>query len=271
MTTAAAAAPTAALPYTPNRMHPLHWVPKDARSLLDVGCNGGDLLADVRLMMPRLELAGVDVNAQALVVARERLPDVEIHQAGAESLPFADGRFDVVTCIEVLEHVPSELRRGALAEIHRVLAPGGLLLLRVPHAGSTDWLDSNNLRFRFPKLYRRVLRRGMRDAGYEGGTEDVVWHHHFSVPELLELAGPGWSVERMERGGLILYPMADILAWPFYRMRRIDNAAFRALQRVADFDLGVNYGAASFDVLLLLRKQGAPGQRREPREPREPR
>jgi SAM-dependent methyltransferase len=255
VTSTAPAAPTAALPYTPNRMHPLRWVPKEARSLLDVGCNGGDLLADVRVMMPWLELAGVDVNAEALAIARKRLPDVELHETGAESLPFADARFDVATCIEVLEHVPAELRRPALAEIHRVLAPNGLLLLRVPHAGSTEWLDSNNLRFRFPRLYRRLLGRGMRDAGYEGGTEDVVWHHHFSVPELLELAGPQWEVERIERGGLILYPVADILAWPFYRTRRIHNPAFRALQRVADFDLGVNYGAASFDVLLLLRKR----------------
>lgn len=251
----ASVASTAAMPHSPNRMHPLRWVPKDARSLLDVGCNAGDLLADLRLMMPWLDLAGVDVNARVLEVTRERLPDVAIHEAGAEALPFVDGRFDVATCIEVLEHVPAALRRPALAEIRRVLAPGGLLLLRVPHAGRTAWLDSNNLRFRFPRLFRRLLGSGMRDAGYEGARRDVVWHHHFSVPELLELAGPHWTLERVERGGLILYPLADILAWPFYRMKRIDNAGFRLLQRAADFDLGVDYGAASFDVLLLLRKR----------------
>lgn len=255
LTATAPAVPTAPLGFTPNRMHPLRWVPRDARSLLDVGCNAGDLLADVRQTMPWIELAGVEVNERALALARARLPGVDIHATGAEALPFPDGRFDVVTCIEVLEHVPAQHRRAVLAEIHRVLCPRGLLLLRVPHAGMTDWLDSNNLRFRFPTLYRMLLRRGMRDAGYDGGTEAVVWHHHFSVREVLELAGASWELERVERGGLILYPLADILAWPFYRARRIDHPAFRALQRLADFDLGVDYGAASFDVLLLLRKR----------------
>jgi SAM-dependent methyltransferase len=235
-------------------MHPARWVPDDLTSLLDVGCNAGELLADCRAVNPALRVAGVDVNAGAVDMARRRLPDGEFSTTGAEALPFADASFDCVTCIEVLEHVPAALRSRALSEIRRVLKPGGLLILRVPHAGAFDWLDPNNFRFRAPGLYRRVLRRGTRDDGYAHGSSDVVWHHHFSKDEILDLLGAGWSVQATRTGGAFLCPLADIFSWPFYRLRRIDNPLFGAVQSLANFDLGIDYGTWSFDVLFVLRR-----------------
>jgi SAM-dependent methyltransferase len=242
--------------HSSGRMHPLYWLPADASSVLDVGCNVGDLLVDAKARSPRLVVAGVDVNEAALAVARRRLPDAELYVSGAEALPFADERFDVVTCIEVLEHIPADRRVAALAEMRRVLRPAGRLLLRVPHAGLTAWMDSNNLRFRFPALYGALLGRGRRDAGYAGGSHDVVWHEHFSVPGLLELAGAGWSLDRVQFGGLVLYPLADIVSWPFYRLGRTDSVVYRAVQQMAAFDLAIDYGRASFDVLLVMRREG---------------
>src|SRR4051812_26329910 len=146
-----------------NRMHPIRWVPADAEAMLDVGCNVGALLKHCREVFPNMRLAGVEINPRALDAARRDVPGAELHASGAENLPFADESFDCVTCIEVLEHVPADLRATALAEMKRVLRPGGRLALRVPHAGAFAFLDSNNLRFRFPWLYRRLIGRGMRD------------------------------------------------------------------------------------------------------------
>jgi trans-aconitate methyltransferase len=65
-------------------MDPVRWIPPDARDLLDVGCNAGELLGDLRDAFPLMRLAGVDVNAGQIEVARARVADVEVHQASAE-------------------------------------------------------------------------------------------------------------------------------------------------------------------------------------------
>ena len=250
---------TAGARLTRNPMHPIRWVPEDAASLLDVGCNSGAFLLHCAEVFPALQLAGVEVNAAPLEQARRALPDAELHHAGGESLPFPDGRFDCVTCIEVLEHIPEEFRARALAEIRRVLRDGGRLVLRVPHAGLFAFLDPNNFRFRLPGLYRRLLGHGRRDAGYEGSdaaaaASGVVWHHHFTRKELLELAGPGWEVEAWRLGGLVVMPLSNLARWPFYRMGRHEHPIFRLLQRLGEADQGCQYGAASYNVLVVLTR-----------------
>ena len=235
-------------------MHPIRWIPPDASSLLDVGCNAGELLAYCDSLHPAIRLAGVEINSVALAKARQCVPNAELHAAGAESLPFPDSSFDCVTCIEVLEHIPAKVRARALAEMGRVLRPGGRLVLRVPHAGIFAFLDSNNLRFRMPRIYRTLLKNGRRDAGYTGGSEDVVWHHHFTRQELYELLGSGWNLESSRTGGLLLFPLSDLALWPFYRLQLINNFLYRALQGIADFDIGCDYGKASFDILMILKR-----------------
>lgn len=253
-TCALPALPKRAAPDKQNLMHPIRWVPPTAGALLDVGCNAGELLGYCRALYPEMRLAGVDVNQHILEKVRNYLPDVDLHTGGAEALPFPDASFDCVTCIEVLEHIPSNLRARALAEMRRVLRPGGRLVLRVPHAGLFAWMDAANFRFRLPKLYNKLIGAGRRDAGYAHGSEDIVWHHHFTQAEMLALAGAGWEIEARRTGGLLLFPLMDIACWPFYRARQINNAVFRALQRVMNFDLGRDYGQSSYDILLVLRR-----------------
>ena len=235
-------------------MHPLRWIPSDATSLLDVGCNVGELLKDCGKLYPLMKLAGVEINPTAFEKARLDLPDADLQASGAEKLSFPDDSFDCVTCIEVLEHMPAALRAQALAEMQRVLRPAGRLVLRVPHAGLFAFLDSNNFRFRLPWLYRAVLKRGRRDTGYAGGSEEVVWHHHFTRQELEELLGDGWELESSRTGGLFLMPVSDLALWPFYRLQRMNGFLYRALQRIMEFDIGCDYGRASFDILMVLKK-----------------
>jgi SAM-dependent methyltransferase len=235
-------------------MEPAVWVPSTARSILDVGCNVGELLKHLQDLHPEVVLAGCDVNRAAVEVARHNMPTVDLRVCAAAELPFPDAAFDCVTCIETLEHVPPRDWVASLRAMGRVLTPGGRLILRTPHAGLFGWLDSNNLRFRLPLLYRLIIGRGGREAGYAAGTDGVVWHHHFSRAELLNLIGPGWEVEVTWYGGLLIFPLGDYLLWPFYRLGWRGGWVRKAIEGIRNIDYAVNYGPASYGILLVLKK-----------------
>jgi len=116
-------------------MNAFNWIHPQFDSLLDIGCNVGALLSHCAQINPKAKLAGVEINGAALEVARSNVPSAALIHGGAESLPFQSNYFQYITCIEVLEHIPEHLREDAFREMHRVLMPGGRLILTVPHAG----------------------------------------------------------------------------------------------------------------------------------------
>lgn len=86
---------------------------------------------------PDVRLTGIDFSPGMLSVAADRAAslrrDIDLREADAQALPFADASFDTVVCTLGLCGIPDEHR--AIAEMHRVLRPGGLLLL-LDHIGS---------------------------------------------------------------------------------------------------------------------------------------
>lgn len=75
-------------------------------------------------------VAGVDISAEAVAAARERY-GLDYREADVAKLPFEDGAFDLVVCFETIEHVEAPER--VLAELRRVLAPDGALLISTPN------------------------------------------------------------------------------------------------------------------------------------------
>jgi 2-polyprenyl-3-methyl-5-hydroxy-6-metoxy-1,4-benzoquinol methylase len=100
------------------------------RSLLDVGCGEG-VLTQQWAQRLKGRVVGIDLEDPALRAEWEnrRAPNLEFRVMKAESLPFADGEFDLAAAIEVLEHVPDP--EHTVAEMARV-ARGGHLLVSVP-------------------------------------------------------------------------------------------------------------------------------------------
>lgn len=95
--------------------------------LLDVGCGPG--FVAVAGAERGADAVGVDVAAEMVALARERHPTVEFHQGDAEALGFGDASFDAVVANFALLHFGHPER--ALAELTRVLCPGGRLALTV--------------------------------------------------------------------------------------------------------------------------------------------
>jgi SAM-dependent methyltransferase len=100
-----------------------------ARSVLDVGCGPGVLLAGLRA--PGKRLCGVEMSAEAVQAIETEGIEGRAVDLETERLPYADGEFDAVLCYDVLEHLFSPGR--VLAEIRRVVRPGGVVLLCVPN------------------------------------------------------------------------------------------------------------------------------------------
>jgi SAM-dependent methyltransferase len=108
-------------------------------SLLDAGCGDGRYFHLVAADPPTERLVGCDISERILATARETAARVglspELVRANVESLPFANGSFDLVLCTQVLEHLLSP--GDGVRELARVLRPGGVLLLSADHAGNT--------------------------------------------------------------------------------------------------------------------------------------
>jgi ubiquinone/menaquinone biosynthesis C-methylase UbiE len=99
--------------------------------LLDIGCGTGALLREVKRNHPRLAVTGLDLSAPYLAVARRRLAPwsrVALVEAAAEAMPFAAAEFDIVCCVYLFHELPAKVRRAVVAEIDRVLKPGGTLI-----------------------------------------------------------------------------------------------------------------------------------------------
>jgi SAM-dependent methyltransferase len=105
--------------------------PLDDLRILDAGCGGGEY---VKALLSRgADAHGLELADEKLDAAR-RLPaeiSERIHAGDLESAPFASGSFDAVLANEMLEHVPDDL--AALGEAHRILRPGGHLVVFSPN------------------------------------------------------------------------------------------------------------------------------------------
>jgi ubiquinone/menaquinone biosynthesis C-methylase UbiE len=129
--------------------------------LLDVGCGPGTITADLARRVAPGRVVGLDrvheVLGKASVQAGAQGVAIELAAGDVYALPFPDASFDVVHAHQVLQHLIDPVR--ALAEMRRVLRPGGLLAARDGDYASFAWAPRDPLLDRWLELYRAVARR----------------------------------------------------------------------------------------------------------------
>ncbi|MBV9415031.1 MAG: class I SAM-dependent methyltransferase, partial [Solirubrobacterales bacterium] len=94
--------------------------------VLDAGCGSGRTLEELGRYG---EVFGIELDPGAAEVARGRACG-EVRIGRLEEMPWEDGHFDLITCLDVIEHTPDD--RVTLRELRRVAQPGGFLLVTVP-------------------------------------------------------------------------------------------------------------------------------------------
>ena len=151
--------------------------------VLDVGCGTGTQAVLVKQAHPDAEVIGVDGDARALALARRKVAragvDIALDEALATALPYADSRFDRVISSLVFHHLLEADKRRALAEIRRVLAPGGAFLL-ADFGAPVTWLEKIGGHLVMQGEHARLHFEGgvpalLRDAGFRD-VEEVGQH-----------------------------------------------------------------------------------------------
>jgi SAM-dependent methyltransferase len=243
-------------------------------SLLDLGCGPGVLLRALAASAPGVRAAGLDAGWERILQARAAQTPSPLVRGDALRLPFRDATFDRVLAAEVLEHLPDD--GTALRELCRVLRPGGLLAISVPHEDypflwdpiNRAWTALGGAPFRTGPLvgiwtgHERLYRPGdlvarVAAAGLEVERVEEATHHALPLSHFL-LYGVGRTL--VERGPLpesLRRRLGRLPASPAPR-RGVDllaplKALFSAVDRRNDGE-AVRHKKTFVNVLLLARR-----------------
>jgi arsenite methyltransferase len=188
--------------------------PRAGERVLDVGSGPGFVVERIgELVGASGAVCGIDISDPLLSVAREHCAHqqwVEFRHANATDLPFPDGSFDAVISTQVLEYVPDV--DTALSEIHRVVRPGGRVVLVGTDWDSIVWASPDR------ELMERVLE---------------AWEQHATDPRL-----PRTLSNRLIRAGLELESQRVL---PLFNPSFDPNSySVRAIDLIASFVTGRN-------------------------------
>jgi ubiquinone/menaquinone biosynthesis C-methylase UbiE len=168
------------------------YAPLAGRRVLDVGCGGGDVLAEFQAWGGQTQnLYGVELLAQRAQAAHARHPELQIAQANAAQLSYGDATFDLVVFFTVFSSVlREELRQEMAAETMRVLRPRGAVV----------WYDLRTPNPRNPNI--RPLRAAQIAELFPGLTP-----HLQTATVLPPLA------RRLGKSTAIMYPRLGVFPW----------------------------------------------------------
>lgn len=176
---------------------------RDRARVLDCGCGMGFYLM-VMGNLWNLDLVGLDADPERLRWAEEHGIPGELVLGDAQRLPFPDASFDAVLMTEVLEHLPDD--DAALREVLRVLRPGGVVAISVPHA-------------RYPIAWDPInfVWTGLGGPPIRSGPIVGIWTNHERLYDASLLADriqlSGLDLELLEESTHACFPFMHFLVY----------------------------------------------------------
>jgi SAM-dependent methyltransferase len=175
------------------------WIePTDDKLIYDCACGRGFYLNMIRTVS-RCKLFGLELDPEIVEKAGlnvGHLPDMHLVRADIYDQPWPDNMFDGIILSEILEHIEDDVR--GLREVYRVLKPGGVVAITVPHANYPFWWDPINKTLEtlfnthiqhgplagiwanHVRLYtRELLRKSVLQAGFQIEEERAFTHYCF--------------------------------------------------------------------------------------------
>jgi SAM-dependent methyltransferase len=161
-------------------------------SVLDLGCGCGRVLRWLAEGPGGPRLTGSDISAEAIAWDRANLPFARFDVNGAEPpLPYEEGAFDLVIAISLVTHLTEALQLAWLAEMKRVLRPGGLILISVQNEHTAAWrlMPDEFTRFATTGQAYLVVQPGglhglpefYQDAFHSRSYVETVWARLFGL------------------------------------------------------------------------------------------
>jgi ubiquinone/menaquinone biosynthesis C-methylase UbiE len=134
-------------------------------SVLDVGCGTGEVALLAKTRTKAGKVYGIDPAPEMIAVARgkaaRRKLEIDFRVGVIEALPFPDASIDVVTSSLMMHHLPEDLKVRGLAEVYRVLKPGGRLLI-------ADFMQPSH------SILNHLMMVFTRHQGVQKGLEEVI-------------------------------------------------------------------------------------------------
>jgi len=135
----------------------------ETSSLMEVGCGTGFVLSGIARRFPQIRLVGSEIYTSGLTFAAQRLPEAELVQMDARSLPYI-AEFDVVSAFDVIEHIQED--EQVLHNIYRAIKPGGGCLITVPQHkwlwSAVDEQACHERRYSSKELNTKIIEAGFQ-------------------------------------------------------------------------------------------------------------
>jgi SAM-dependent methyltransferase len=218
----------------------IQWALRDyfpnAKSFFEVGCGTGFVLAGIGENFPEIRLAGSEIFADGLVIARARVPKAELYLMDARCI-LVEREFDVVGTFDVLEHLVEDER--ALAQMFNAARPGGGLLVTVPQHRFL-WSASDQYAMHQRRYNRAELRAKVESAGFQ--IERITSFNSLLLPLMI------WS-RMLRKGNQNLQP------WREFEISPALNKSLESILKLERMVItkGVSFPAGG-SLLLIGRK-----------------
>jgi SAM-dependent methyltransferase len=181
-----------------------NWIPDNITNYLDIGSSWDILRSLTYTNEFNMCIIATDTNLSKVAGNAKYYPEVNCICSDIQTAPFKDTSFDLITILDVLEHVDSE--KKTIENIWRILRSEGVLILSVPHRGSFDFLDPDNLVF--IRLYKILNRMRILNLN----PYYLKTHKHYSIEDFKLLFGDKFEIVKAHRGGLILNPIVSLVS-----------------------------------------------------------